>query len=108
LVPLDKISPHMKHALIAAEDKDFYAHNGFSILSTLRAVYGYIVNGGGSFGGSTITQQLAKITVLSSNRSFMRQYQAFSIAVAIENTYSKDQILAMYLNSAYFGEGAFG
>lgn len=108
LVPLDKISPHMKHALIAAEDKDFYEHNGFSILSTLRAVYGYIVNGGGSFGGSTITQQLAKITVLSSNRSFMRQYQAFSIAVAIENTYSKDQILAMYLNSAYFGEGAFG
>ena len=108
LVPLDKISPDMKNALIASEDKDFYKHSGFSILSTLRAVYGYVVNGGGSFGGSTITQQLAKITVLSSNRSFMRQFQALSIAVAIENTYSKDQILDMYLNSVYFGENAFG
>lgn len=108
LLPLDQISKPMKDALIASEDKDFYKHSGFSIFSTLRAVYGYVVNGGGSFGGSTITQQLAKITVLSSNRSFLRQYQAFSIAVAIENTYTKDQILEMYLNSVYFGENAFG
>ncbi len=108
LVPLDKISTPVKEALIASEDKDFYEHGGFSILSTLRAVYGYVLNGGGSFGGSTITQQLAKITVLSSDRSFLRQYQAFSIAVAIENTYSKDEILQMYLNSVYFGENAFG
>lgn len=108
LVPLDQISQPVKDALIASEDKDFYKHSGFSVFSTLRAVYGYIVSGGGSYGGSTITQQLAKITVLSSNRSFLRQYQAFSIAVAIENTYSKDQILDMYLNSVYFGENAFG
>ena len=108
LLTLDKISTPLKNALIASEDKDFYKHSGFSIFSTLRAVYGYIINGGGSFGGSTITQQLAKITVLSSNRSFLRQYQAFSIAVAIENTYTKDQILEMYLNSVYFGENAFG
>lgn len=108
LLPLDKISKPVKDALIASEDKDFYEHSGFSVFSTLRAVYGYVANGGGSFGGSTITQQLAKITVLSSNRSFLRQYQAFSIAVAIENTYTKDQILEMYLNSVYFGENAFG
>lgn len=108
LLPLDQIAKPMKDALIASEDKDFYKHSGFSVFSTLRAVYGYVVNGGGSFGGSTITQQLAKITVLSSNRSFLRQYQAFSIAVAIENTYTKDQILDMYLNSVYFGENAFG
>jgi 1A family penicillin-binding protein len=108
LLPLDKMSTPLKEALIASEDKDFYDHSGFSVFSTLRAVYGYVVNGGGSFGGSTITQQLAKITVLSSNRSWLRQYQAFSIAVAIENTYSKDQILEMYLNSVYFGESAFG
>lgn len=108
LVPLSKISSPVKEALVAAEDKDFYDHSGFSVLSTLRAVYGYLLNGGGSFGGSTITQQLAKITVLSSQRSFLRQYQAFSIAVAIENTYTKDQILEMYLNSVYFGENAFG
>lgn len=108
LVGLDKISDHMEHALVASEDKDFYKHGGFSILSTLRAVYGYVLSGGGAFGGSTLTQQLAKITVLSSNRSFLRQYQAFSVAVAIENTYSKDQILSMYLNAVYFGENAFG
>ncbi len=108
LVPLSKISSPVKEALVAAEDKDFYDHSGFSVFSTLRAVYGYVLNGGGSFGGSTITQQLAKITVLSSQRSFLRQYQAFSIAVAIENTYTKDQILEMYLNSVYFGENAFG
>lgn len=108
LVPLDQISQPVRNALIASEDKDFYKHSGFSVFSTLRAVYGYIVSGGGSYGGSTITQQLAKITVLSSNRSFLRQYQAFSIAVAIENTYTKDQILDMYLNSVYFGENAFG
>lgn len=108
LYPLSKMSSNIKDALIASEDKDFYEHGGFSVLSTIRAVYGYLINGGGSFGGSTITQQLAKITVLSSNRSFLRQYQAFSIAVAIENTYSKDQILEMYLNSVYFGENAFG
>ena len=102
------MSKQMKDALIASEDKDFYEHGGVSVFSTIRAIYGYVVNGGGSFGGSTITQQLAKITVLSNNRSILRQYQAFSIALAIENTYSKDQILEMYLNSVYFGERAFG
>ena len=108
IVPLSSISKPLKDALIASEDKDFYKHSGFSLFSTLRAVYGYVINGGGSFGGTTITQQLAKITVLSSDRSFLRQYQTFSIAVAIENTYTKDQILSMYLNSVYFGENAFG
>lgn len=108
ILPLNKISKPMKEAVVAAEDKDFYKHSGFSVFSTLRAVYGYIINGGGSYGGSTLTQQLAKITVLSSNRSFLRQYQAFSVAVAIESTYTKDQILEMYLNSVYFGESAFG
>jgi penicillin-binding protein 1C len=108
LLPLSSISPQMQHALVASEDKDFYKHSGFSVLSTLRAVYGYIITGGKSYGGTTLTQQLAKITLLSSNRSFLRQYQTFSVAVAIENTYTKDQILDMYLNSVYFGESAFG
>ena len=108
LVPLKSISPDMQHALIASEDKDFYKHKGFSALSTLRAVYTFAATGGKTFGGSTLTQQLAKITLLSSDRTFLRTYQAFSVAVAIENTYSKDEILEMYLNSAYFGEQAFG
>lgn len=108
LLTLDKISDSVEHALVASEDKDFYNHGGFSMLSTFRAIYGYVLQGGGSFGGSTITQQLAKITLLSSNRSVFRQYQAFSVAVAIENNYTKDQILEMYLNSVYFGENVFG
>lgn len=107
-VPINQISPTLQKAAIASEDKNFYEHGGFSVLSTLRAVYGYVINRGGSFGGSTITQQLAKITVLGNERSFMRQYQAFSIAVGIESNYTKDEILEMYLNSVYFGEGAFG
>ena len=87
--------------MVASEDKDFTVTRDFRYLVP-RAVYGYIVNRGGGFGGSTITQQLAKITLLSSNRSFLRQFQAFSVAVAIENTYTKDQILDMYLNIGVF------
>ncbi len=108
LVPLDQISPYVKNALIASEDRNFYQHNGISLLSTLRAIYGYAFSGGGEFGGSTITQQLAKMTLLSSDRGFMRQYQAFSVALAIESRYSKDEILEMYLNAAYFGNNSFG
>ena len=108
IVPLTEMSPHVKDAVVASEDKNFYEHSGVSILSTLRAVYGYVFSGGGSFGGSTITQQLAKMTLLSSERSVLRQYQAFSVALAIEQKYSKDEILEMYLNSVYFGNNSFG
>ena len=108
LVPLDQIAKSTQQALIASEDKNFYEHRGFSVLATLRAVYGYVFSGGGEFGGSTLTQQLAKMTLLSGERGMLRQYQAFSVAVAIEQRYSKDEILAMYLNSAYFGNNSFG
>ena len=108
LVPLAKISPYMQQAVIASEDKNFYDHGGVSILSTLRAVYGYVFSGGGEFGGSTLTQQLAKMTLLSQERGFLRQYQAFSVAVAIEQRYSKDEILEMYLNAVFFGNNSFG
>ncbi len=108
LVPLNQIADSTKQALIASEDRSFYEHGGFSVLSTLRAVYGYVFSGGGEFGGSTLTQQLAKMTLLSTDRGLFRQYQAFSVAIAIEQRYTKDQILEMYLNSAYFGNNSFG
>ena len=108
LVSLDQMSPHIKEALIASEDRNFYQHGGVSILSTLRAIYGYVFSGGGEFGGSTLTQQRAKMTLLSTDRGFLRQYQAFSVALAIEQRYSKDEILEMYLNAAYFGNNSFG
>lgn len=102
MVKLADISEDMQHALIAAEDKDFYKHGGFNILSIIRAA----VTGVG--GGSTLTQQLAKNTVLTDQHSFFRKYQELAVAVAIEQNYSKDQILEMYLNSVYYGENAFG
>ena len=108
VLPLDKIAESTRQAVISSEDRNFYEHGGFSLLSTLRAVYGYVFSGGGEFGGSTLTQQLAKMTVLSGERGILRQYQAFSVAVAIEQRYSKDEILAMYLNAAYFGNNSFG
>lgn len=108
IIPLDKISPYVKDAVVASEDKNFYDHGGVSVLSTFRAVYGYVFSGGGEFGGSTLTQQLAKMTLLSTERGFLRQYQAFSVAIAIEQRYTKDEILAMYLNAVYFGNNSFG
>lgn len=102
LVPLDQISDNMKNALVASEDKDFYKHGGFSVPSIVRALFT------GVGGGSTLTQQLVKNTLLSDDRSYLRKYQELFMAIAVEQNYSKDQILDMYLNSAFFGENAFG
>lgn len=102
LVPLTSISTQTQHALIASEDKDFYKHGGFSILSMVRALFT------GVGGGSTLTQQLAKNNLLSDDHSYLRKYIELTMSVAIEQNYSKDQILDMYLNSVYFGENSFG
>ncbi len=101
-VPLDQISVEMQHALISSEDKDFYNHSGFSPFSIVRAM---LTRTGG---GSTLTQQLVKNTLLTDQKTFLRKYQELFMAIAVEQNYSKDQILDMYLNSVYFGENAFG
>ena len=108
LVKLDQISESTVQALLASEDKDFYEHGGFSIVSIMGALYANLVSGDVSYGGSTLTQQLAKNTVLSDDRTFLRKYQELAVSIAIERAYSKDQILEMYLNSIYFGENSFG
>ncbi len=109
LIPLEGISVYTKEALIATEDKDFYKHGGFSIGSILRAVMTNVSQGSASaYGGSTLTQQLAKNTLLSDEKNYLRKYQELAVSVAIEQNYSKDEILAMYLNSVYYGENAFG
>lgn len=108
MVPLEQISKSTKEALLASEDKNFYDHGGVSFTSMIGALYANVVTGGKNFGGSTLTQQLAKNTLLTSQKSFLRKYQELSVAIAIERTYSKDEILAMYLNSVYYGENAFG
>ena len=108
-VAFDDMPEHLVQALIAAEDRDFYDHGGYSVRSTVAALYGNVLNRDPArYGGSTITQQLAKNALLSPDKSYFRKYQELALAIAIERHYDKDKILEMYLNSVYFGEGAFG
>ena len=108
-LPLNQISDFTEKALISSEDKNFYTHGGFSLISIVGALYANVLSGDATgYGGSTLTQQLAKNTLLSNNQTVLRKYQELTIALAIEQNYSKDEILDLYLNSVYYGEGAFG
>lgn len=108
IIPLEKIAPSARQAAIASEDKNFYEHSGFSITGIGGAIWQNIRPNGLDNGGSTITQQLVKTALLSEERSYIRKYQELVLSIEIERRYSKDEILEMYLNSVYFGEGAFG
>lgn len=108
LVSLDKIPVNLQNAFIAVEDNRFYEHNGIDPRGIFRAVYSNIVNGEVAEGGSTITQQLAKNAFLSQDRTFKRKIQEFFIALRLEQQYTKEEILEMYLNQIYFGRGAYG
>lgn len=108
MIDLNKVSKNVKEALIATEDKDFYKHRGFSITGIFRAFYGNLLAGGVTGGGSTISQQLAKNLLLSQNQTILRKYQELTISIAIEQRYTKDEILAMYLSSVFFGGTNFG
>lgn len=105
---LNEISDYAEQAVISAEDKNFYQHSGFSVRALLGAVLSNVTSGGEGGGGSTLTQQLVKNTLLSSERSFLRKYQELFMAMAVDREYTKDEILDMYLNSVHYGEGAFG
>lgn len=107
-VPMSQIPKSTQLAVIAAEDKDFYYHPGFSIKSIIRSVIMDIQHQGLKYGGSTITQQLVKNSLLTSKKDFLRKYQEVVLAQEIDRRYSKAEILEMYLNSVYFGQGSFG
>ncbi|WP_419182019.1 PBP1A family penicillin-binding protein [Lacticaseibacillus pabuli] len=108
-VDLDKISPAVQNAVISTEDRSFYKNPGFDIKGILRSVVGVIIHHGQiTGGGSTLTQQLAKNTLLTQKQSLMRKGQEIFLAVQITKSYSKRDILAMYLNNAYFGNGVWG
>jgi len=98
---------YLKQATVAIEDKNFYTHNGFDILGTIRGL-SRVFTRGYAQGGSTLTQQLVKNVLLSSERSVMRKVKEFILSVQIERKYSKDQILQMYLNEAPYGGTAWG
>lgn len=108
VVPLSEIPEHIQAAVIAAEDKHFYSHPGISLSAIIRSLILDIQHREIKYGGSTITQQLVKNSLLTPAKSFLRKYQEVVLAREIEKRYTKEEILEMYLNSVYFGEGAFG
>ena len=106
-VSIDKIPKHVQQAFIAIEDNRFYEHSGIDYRGTARALVSTL-SGREVQGGSTITQQLAKNAFLTQERSIIRKIKEAFIAKELERKYTKDEILTMYLNQIYFGQGAYG
>jgi len=107
-VTLDRISPFMKQAVIAAEDSSFYEHGGIDFTAILRALWVDITHGEVKQGASTITQQLARNLFLTREQTFNRKVREAILALRLERVFTKDRILEMYLNMIYFGHGAWG
>jgi 1A family penicillin-binding protein len=107
-IPVSDIPLSTQHAVVASEDKNFYTNPGFSITGIARAFLADIFAGKIVQGGSTITQELAKNAFLSDSQNVLRKYQELVLAAELNRRFSKQDILELYLNSVYFGEGAFG
>ncbi|WP_269799601.1 transglycosylase domain-containing protein [Geodermatophilus chilensis] len=118
-VPGDRIAEVMKQAMVAIEDARFYAHHGLDVQGTARALLTNIAAGGVQEGGSTLTQQLVKQTLLqtadtpeerraATEQTLGRKLREARLALALEDTYSKDDLLTRYLNIVYFGQNAYG
>ncbi|MEY9849168.1 membrane peptidoglycan carboxypeptidase [Streptacidiphilus sp. BW17] len=107
IVPLDQISPEMQHAAVSAEDRTFYTNQGVSPTGMLRAAWDTL-NGRGVQGGSTITQQYVKNYYLNQQQTVSRKLKEFFISLKVDQTVSKGDILAGYLNTSYFGRNAYG
>ncbi|MEL7632251.1 MULTISPECIES: penicillin-binding protein 1A [Sporomusa] len=107
-VSINKIPKNLQNAFIAAEDVRFYQHSGIDPRGILRAIWSNITNRGIAEGGSTITQQLARNALLSQDQTIKRKIQEAFLSLQIERQYSKQEILEMYMNQIYFGQGAYG
>jgi penicillin-binding protein 1A len=108
LVPLRQIPKPMIDAILSIEDRRFYSHWGIDPVRVMGALWNDILAGRPEQGGSTITQQLARNLFLTHEKTFTRKIKEAILAVRIEQTYTKDEILEMYFNQIYFGEGAYG
>ena len=106
-VPLGKIPLDLRHAVLAAENRNFYSEHAISPTGIIRALFN-MARGGGVQGGSTITQQYAKTAFLTPDQTIKRKIKELIIAIKLENTMTKDEILENYLNTIYFGRGAYG
>lgn len=107
-VPLSAIPEQLRQAVLAAEDHRFYQHRGIDLRGLLRALARNFLAGRVVEGGSTITQQLARNLYLTHRRTVARKLQEAILALKLERVYSKDEILTMYLNTIYLGQGAYG
>ena len=107
IVPLSQVPESMRWAVLSTEDRNFYSEPGFSLTGTLRAALSDLT-GGDTQGGSGITQQYVKNAYLSSEQTITRKIKELAISVKLAREYSKDDILEFYLNTVYFGRGAYG
>ena len=107
-VDLKDVSPNVIKAVLSAEDHRFYDHEGVDFVRVAGAIFRNLRAGRKAEGGSTVTQQLARTSFLSTDKTYRRKLKEIVLAAQIENTYSKDQILALYLNKVYFGDGLYG
>ena len=107
-VALKDLPPYLPKAFIAIEDRRFYSHYGIDPWGILRAAVTNLLHHGVSQGGSTLTQQLAKNLFLTQERTIARKLQEAELAIWLERKYSKNEILELYLNRVYFGDGAYG
>jgi len=110
VIPLEDISPHIRNATIAVEDSEFYDHNGIRPTRTLKAVLDNIVTGDllGGQGGSTITQQVVKNTILTPEKTITRKIKEWILALKLEKQLTKDEILEIYLNESPYGGTIYG
>lgn len=107
-VRLEEIPPQLRQAIVAIEDAKFYKHSGISPRGMARALLRNLWRGRTAEGGSTLTQQIAKVMFLSPDKSIRRKLKELILAFQIEKNYSKDEILELYLNQIYLGEGNYG
>jgi membrane peptidoglycan carboxypeptidase len=105
-VTFDQIPPHVREAVLAAEDRSFYTNPGFDLTGILRATWSQLQGGVG--GGSTITQQYVKNALVGDQVSLWRKYKELIVSLKVSRQRSKDEILTDYLNTIYFGRGAYG
>jgi penicillin-binding protein 1A len=107
-ITYSQVPKMLEHAFIATEDAHFYEHNGIDFKGTARAIFENLTGHFGAQGGSTITQQVIKNSFLTPQKTIKRKVQEWSLAYQLEQKYSKHQILMMYLNKIYLGDGAYG
>ena len=108
IITLDQVPDEVVATIVAVEDSKFWLHNGVDLRATARALVSNVSAGGIASGGSTITQQIVKLRVVGSERSFNRKIREAVIAARLEEEFSKEQILEFYVNEVYLGNGAYG